>query len=49
MAAAPQPEVPGSKTKGLGKKITLPFREIREKLKQAECLSDAKVLLNHKK
>jgi hypothetical protein len=49
MAGVPPPEGTGSKAKGSGKKFALPFREVREKIKQSERLSEAKVLLDHKK
>ncbi len=49
MAMVSPPEEPKSKAKELGKKLKLPFREVKEKLKQSDCLSGAGVLLDHKK
>ncbi len=49
MATVSPPEEPKSKTKELGRKLKLPFHEVKEKLKQTDCLSGAGVLLNHKK
>ncbi len=48
MAAVSQPPAESSHS-GLGSKIKMPFRGLREKLHDNQPLSEARIQLNHKK
>jgi phospholipase D1/2 len=49
MTAASPPEVADGKHHDLGRKLKLPFRELKEKLGHNHHLHDAKVHLAHQK